>query len=142
LSLYGTSSCFFLSHGWSGLPEGRTRQPVRTWLTEDAVIDTARRIGVVVHAVRVESDRFLDRLVDSVGGRTWSATSGRQLQELFMRALEEMRARYLLTYTPHGVGSAGWHDLKVRLKSGRADVAARPGYFVAAASPSGLSRPR
>jgi len=113
-----------------------------SWLTEDAVIDSARRIGVVVHAVRVESDAFLDRLADSSGGRTWSATSDRQLRELFTRALDEMRARYLLTYTPHGVSGPGWHDLKVRLRNGRADITARPGYFVAAAAPSGSSPPR
>jgi VWFA-related protein len=103
-----------------------------SWLTEDAVIDSARRIGVVVHAVRVESDKFLERLVDSSGGRTWSATSDRQLRELFTKALEEMRARYLLTYTPSGVARPGWHDVRVRLKNGRADITARPGYFVAA----------
>jgi len=107
-----------------------------SWLTEDAVIDSARRIGVVVHAVRVESDKFLDRLVDSSGGRTWSATSDRQLRELFTKALEEMRARYLLSYTPRGVARPGWHELRVRLKNGRADITARPGYFVAAPPPS------
>jgi VWFA-related protein len=104
-----------------------------SWLTEEAVVDSARRVGVVVHAIRVQSDRFLDRLADSSGGRTWSATSDRQLRELFTRALEEMRARYLLTYTPRGVTGPGWHDLRVRLKNARADVTARPGYFVAAA---------
>ena len=113
-----------------------------SWLPEDAVVDTARRTGVVVHAVRVESDRFLDRLAESSGGRTWSATSDRQLRELFTSALEEMRARYLLTYTPKGEARAGWHELKVRLRNGRADITARPGYFVAAASPSGSSQPR
>jgi len=102
-----------------------------SWLTTSAVLDSARRIGVVVHAVRVESDEFLDHLAESCGGRTWSATSDRQLRELFTRALDEMRARYLLTYTPSGVRGPGWHELKVRLKTGRADVTARPGYFVA-----------
>jgi hypothetical protein len=42
-----------------------------------------------------------------------------------------MRARYLLTYTPQGVTSPGWHPLKVKLQRGRADITARPGYFVA-----------
>jgi VWFA-related protein len=122
-------------------PHDRTRplvliftdgQDTASWLNADAVLDSARRVGVVVHAVRVASDPFLDRLVDAAGGRTWSATSDRQLRELFTRALDEMRARYLLTYTPAGVRAPGWHELKVRLKSGRADVTARPGYFVAA----------
>jgi uncharacterized protein YegL len=103
-----------------------------SWLTEDAVVDSARRSGVVMHAVRVESDLLLDRLTQVSGGRTWSATSDRQLQELFTRALDEMRARYLLTYTPHGVRQPGWHELKVKLRNGGGDVTARRGYFVAA----------
>ena len=113
-----------------------------SWITEEAILDTARRCGIVIHAIRPQSNRFLDRLTDMAGGRTWSATSDRQLRELFTSALDEMRARYLLTYAPRGVAQAGWHDLKVRLKNGRADIIARPGYFVAAAAPSGSSPPR
>jgi VWFA-related protein len=102
-----------------------------SWLSAEALLDSARRVGIVVHVVRVESDSFLDQLAQATGGRTWSATSDRQLRELFTRALEEMRARYLLTYTPHGVQKPGWHALKVKLTTGSADVTARPGYFVA-----------
>ncbi len=105
-----------------------------SWLTEDAVLDSARRTGVVTHVVRVESDPFLDQLIEAAGGRIWSATSDRQLRELFTRALEEMRARYLLSYAPRNVKSPGWHELKVKLKNGRADITARPGYFVAGPS--------
>ena len=99
-----------------------------SWLTEDAVLDSVRRSGVVIHAVRVESDGFLDRLTQAAGGRAWSATSGRQLRELFTHALGEMRARYLLSYTPRGVDSAGWHSVKVSLKNTRGEITARPGY--------------
>jgi len=102
-----------------------------SWLTEEAVLDTTRRAGVVIHVVRVGSDAFLDKLTGASGGRMWKATSDRQLRELFTRALEEMRARYLLTYTPAGVGHPGWHEIKVRLNVGRADITARPGYVVA-----------
>jgi VWFA-related protein len=113
-----------------------------SWIGEDAILDTARRCGVVIHAIRSQSNRFLDRLTEMAGGRTWSASSDRQLRELFTSALDEMRARYLLAYAPRGVAQAGWHELKVRLKNGRADIIARPGYFVAAAAPSGSSPPR
>jgi VWFA-related protein len=101
-----------------------------SWLTEDAAVDSARRTGVVIHVVRVESDSFLDKLTQMSGGRSWSATSDRQLQELFTKALEEMRARYLLTYTPKNARRPGWHELKVKVKNG-GDVTARRGYFVA-----------
>jgi len=113
-----------------------------SWIGEDAILDTARRCGVVIHAIRSQSNRFLDRLTEMAGGRTWSASSDRQLRELFTSALDEMRARYLLAYAPRGVAQAGWHELKVRLKNGRADIIARPGYFVAAAAPSGSLPPR
>jgi VWFA-related protein len=100
-----------------------------SWLSERAVVDSVRRSALVVHAVSVASDPFLERLVAASGGRNWSATSDRQLRELFTRALEEMRARYLLTYSPRGVKKPGWHEVKVKL-SGPGDVTARPGYFV------------
>lgn len=106
-----------------------------SWLSENAVLDSARRVGVVVHAVRADSNAFLDRLAEASGGRTWSATSDKQLRELFTGALEEMRARYLLSYTPSGVPGSGWHELKVRLRNGRGDITARPGYFVSESLP-------
>jgi hypothetical protein len=78
----------------------------------------------------VGSDDFLDRLAAVSGGRTWSATSDRQLRELFTRALEEMRARYLVTYSPRGVNKPGWHEIKIELRETRGEVTARAGYFV------------
>ena len=44
-------------------------------------------------------------------------------------ALNELRARYLLTYSPNGGSREGWHDVKVTLKNTRGEVTARPGYF-------------
>ena len=58
----------------------------------------------------------MERLVSAAGGRQWQATASADLQPLFMRALAEMRARYLLTFYPQGVAREGWHDLKVTLK--------------------------
>ena len=59
----------------------------------------------------------------------WPAASDRELQRLFRETLNEMRARYLLTYSPHDVSERAWHDLRVTLGSGQADILARPGYF-------------
>jgi hypothetical protein len=74
---------------------------------------------------------ILEQLTSASGGRIWSATSPRDLRSLFTQALEEMRARYLLTFTPSGTPQEGWHDLKVSLQHARGDVTARTGYFVA-----------
>jgi VWFA-related protein len=105
-----------------------------SWLTRNAVLDTVRRASVVVHTIGVgfDGDPILSALADASGGRTWSATFDSHLRDAFTRALEEMRARYRLRYEPVGVKTPGWHELKVKLKTGRGDITARPGYFVAA----------
>lgn len=101
-----------------------------SFVTMEAVIESARRSNAVVHAVHFQPDKFLGSLTEATGGRMWSARSDRQLEELFGRALDEMRARYLLTYTPSGPQKPGWHEIKVSLKGARGDVIAKQGYFV------------
>lgn len=101
-----------------------------SFLTQDTVLDAAKRSNAVVHAVHFRPDEFLGRLAESTGGRTWSAESDRQLEELFGRVLDEMRARYLLTYSPSGPRKPGWHQIKVSLKGARGEVIAKQGYFV------------
>ena len=110
-------------------------QDTSSWLTNAQVIEAARRSGTVIHVVELSTmlrgTPFAIDLANAGGGRVWSASSGRQLRELFGKVLEELRARYLLTYSPSGVASDGWHDVKVTLKGARGDVTARPGYFIA-----------
>ena len=101
-----------------------------SFLTEDTVLESAKRSNAVVHAVHFRPDAFLSRLAEISGGRAWSASSDRQLEELFGRVLDEMRARYLLTYSPSGPQKPGWHQIKVSLKGARGDVIAKQGYFV------------
>lgn len=102
-----------------------------SWTSTPSLIEAARRSSSVIHAVRFQADPFLDRLALTSGGRTWSATSDDQLESLFTRALDEMRARYVLSYS---LGSPtptpGWHEIKVSLRNARGDVTARPGYVV------------
>jgi VWFA-related protein len=107
-----------------------------SWLSEEAVVESARRAGIVIHVVRAigperSASKLAEQLTEATGGRVWSAASEDDLERLFTRALDEMRARYLLTYSPALPVRPGWHDLKVRLKNGGANVTARRGYFVA-----------
>lgn len=116
-----------------------------SWLRSDHVIEATRRSGMLVHVVELVADEwlgargvevrpsaFMGALADTGGGRRWFARSSRDLRELFGKALNELRARYLLTYSPNGVSRDGWHDVKVTLKNTRGEVTARPGYFAAA----------
>ena len=107
-----------------------------SWLSDEQVLEGTRRSGAIVHVVELVPDMysrqspFLGRLAAAGGGRRWRAASPIDLRNLFGRVLDELRARYLLTYTPKGVTTEGWHDVKVALKGARGEVTARPGYYV------------
>jgi VWFA-related protein len=101
-----------------------------SWLSDDEVLESVRHANVVIHAVSFGSRAFLKQATHEAGGRIWSASSNRDLQKLFSRAIRDMRDRYVLTYTPSGVNHAGWHALNVKLARASADVVARPGYWV------------
>lgn len=107
-----------------------------SWLSDEEVLEAVRRAGIVIHAVtvigqQISPTRFMERVVEIAGGRLWSARSESDLSRLFTNALDEMRARYLLSFTPTRPLRPGWHELRVRLKSGGGDIKARRGYFVA-----------
>ncbi len=108
-----------------------------SWLREDDVVEAARRSDVVVYAVLApqpsSSNRFLERVTEDTGGRLWKVEDDKNLKATFEEVLRHIRSRYLITYYPQGVGGEGWHTLKVRLKRGRGEVLARPGYFRAKA---------
>lgn len=101
-----------------------------SWLSREQTIETARTSNAVIHIVHFGRDPFLGELAGITGGRTWSASKDKQLEELFTRVLDEMRARYVLRYTPVGPRTTGWHKIEVKLKGKRGEVTARPGYFV------------
>ena len=102
-----------------------------SWLTADAVVETARRGDVVVYAVEVGEQRvsFLRDLSEVTGGRLFAIESTRDLAAAFARILEEFRMRYLVSYSPQGVAPGGWHRLEVRVRHRGLTVKARPGYF-------------
>jgi Ca-activated chloride channel homolog len=105
-----------------------------SWLVSAQAQAAVRRSGMLVHVVELRTEagatNFAREVAKAGGGRAWSATSAGALRELFESVLDELRARYLITYYPSGVSREGWHDVKVTLKNARGEVTARPGYFV------------
>ncbi len=116
-----------------------------SWLQAGAVIDAARRHETVVYPVAVDPDRrwpsrvrrrtsdslaLLQEIADQTGGRQVDAGWDRSLGEVFQTILREYRQRYIVSFTPTGVGSGdGWHDLEVRVKRRGAMVRARTRYW-------------
>jgi Ca-activated chloride channel family protein len=103
-----------------------------SWLTDDAVLNTAKRSDVVVYAVSVQSrlkPEFLRELTAATGGRLYEIEKTANLSQVFLSVLEEFRHRYLISYTPNGVEHGGWHKIDVNIKGRKAVVKARPGYL-------------
>jgi Ca-activated chloride channel homolog len=128
-----------------------------SWLPASAVLDKARRADSVVYSVlfssrgipppdgklhyrsgielsppQVRSERastpFAQELAEITGGDLFGPRSASELRDLFSRILTEFRTRYLLTYTPQGVNTPGWHSIDVKLKTRQGRVRARRGY--------------
>ncbi|MFN7916762.1 MAG: VWA domain-containing protein [Vicinamibacterales bacterium] len=114
-----------------------------SWLLEDAVLLAARSSEAVLYAVTLPErrgfaqllpgeDAQIRRLAEATGGRMLRAADPSQLRDRFSEILREMRARYVLTYTPSAPDLPGWHALTVRLKTRKGRVASRAGYTVPA----------
>ena len=112
-----------------------------SWLPERTVLETARGSEAVLYAVTVPDnpraaqplmgdDAQLRRLAEATGGRLLRANAASQLRDRFIEVLREMRARYVITYTPGDGETPGWHALSVRLKTHKGRVASRAGYVV------------
>jgi VWFA-related protein len=105
-----------------------------SWLSASDVVQAAARSNVTVYGVTVrgKGDRkepFLGDVARATGGRPFEASSERDLRARFLDVLEDIRSRYVLRYVPGSPGSLGWHLLEVRLRKGKGEVLARPGYW-------------
>ena len=65
----------------------------------------------------------------STGGEVLQIDADERLSEAFLTAIGNFRMSYVLRYTPTAVPGAGWHDVAVRVKSGKYTVRARRGYW-------------
>jgi len=104
-----------------------------SWLTPEAVLDTARRSKTVVYGVTVVGSRpgFLRQLTAETGGSILQVESTKDLDEAFVKVLAEFRERYLIGYSPKGVQKDGRHRIDVRIKGrGGLTVKHRPGYVM------------
>jgi VWFA-related protein len=103
-----------------------------SWLSPDAVLESAKRSDVVAYSAAIGSvggAPFLRELSALTGGTLYKIESTKDLRAMFLGILEEFRHRYLVSYTPRGVARDGWHRLDVRVKNRRATIKARPGYL-------------
>ena len=111
-------------------------QDTSSWLTARKVVQAARRTDVVLYpvtirvmrplftrvdgpragAIRRPFERLLDALAEETGGRVVYASDEAALARTFLDVLKEFRQRYVLSYSPSGVSSTGWHTIEVKLR--------------------------
>jgi len=130
----GTSAAFALA----GSDVGRSLLIVfsdgvdtASFLSSDVVLQSARRSDVVAYGVAMRgriSPTFLKDLSELTGGAVFEIDSTKDLSQTFLRILEEFRQRYVLSFSPRGVSTSGWHRLDIRVRSRRATINARAGY--------------
>ena len=102
-----------------------------SWLDPREVLEAAKRSNAVIYAVTSADAHLLTALTDlanATGGQLLHVKSSAQLSGTFSRILEEFRSRYILTYSPTGVPSGGFHSIDVRVKRRGLVVRTRPGY--------------
>ena len=120
-----------------------------SWLSWRGLLDRARRTDVVVYGVAQRSWQtarprsmpliafvareseppgdVLETLADVTGGRVLAARDPDGLRDAFTRIVQEFRSRYVLTYTPKNVETAGWHPIEVKLEERKGTIKARRG---------------
>jgi VWFA-related protein len=105
-----------------------------SWLQPPEVVEAASRSEAVVYGVAARGrgdwkEPFLRDVVRATGGQLFEDASELDLRARFLDVLADIRSRYVLSYTPAGVDTPGWHSLEVRLKGVKGEVLARPGYW-------------
>lgn len=102
-----------------------------SWLSSESVLESAKRSDAVVYGVEIGRNRtsFPKDLSSATGGRLIEIESTKALSATFSGILDEFRTRYLVSYSPQGVTTGGWHRLDVHVKNRNAVVKARPGYL-------------
>lgn len=139
---FGNSSLIDASYAGLVHAESRSELPLLiifsdgldtfSWLTAEAVLETAKRSDMVVYAIstsRLPDKTFLRDLVEITGGSLFEVESTQNLAAVFLLILNEFRQRYLVTYIPTGVSESGWHKVEVRVKGRSAKIRTRPGYM-------------
>jgi Ca-activated chloride channel homolog len=101
--------------------------------SEADVLDRARRGDVLVYPIAIGKQRppLFAELASATGGRSVHVTDLKRLPDTLKSIASELRAQYLLGYTPGRPlsGASEWRALRVTVRRPDVKVRARPGYW-------------
>jgi Ca-activated chloride channel homolog len=139
-----------MAHGFPESPDRRVVILITDGYDEnsvssaDDVIAALKEARVTVYAVAIggvagvslKGEKVLRRLAAETGGRVFLPSTESQLELVHTARVEEVRNKYLLTYTPTNQNHDGkWRQITVQLPEPSYHIAARPGYFAPKAAP-------
>jgi Ca-activated chloride channel homolog len=139
-----------MAHGFPESPDRRVVILITDGYDEnsvssaDDVIAALKEARVTVYAVAIggvagvslKGEKVLRRLAAETGGRVFLPSTESQLELVHTALVEEVRNKYLLTYTPTNQNHDGkWRQITVQLPEPSYHIAARRGYFAPKAAP-------
>jgi Ca-activated chloride channel family protein len=85
--------------------------------------------GVEAGTVKDSGDKYLSKMADETGGRSFYTGDMLQLERAFKKIGEELRSQYLLTYRPDPPFDGGYRRIDVKINTGdKYRVNAKRGY--------------
>jgi len=102
----------------------------------DEILPLSRQVGATIYTVGLGTklDReTLEKLANETGGQSYFASDAAALGEQFQAVVENLRRRYVLSYTSSNTGHDGkWRAVQIRPRSHGLVVATGGGYFAPA----------
>ncbi|MEO8499711.1 MAG: VWA domain-containing protein [Vicinamibacteria bacterium] len=122
-------------------------EDMTSWLGEKQIRGTVERSNALIHVVAALSEDFQSgfsnfrasdsafikawrTLAEITGGSLIEVNSPDRITAAFTQIIDQMKDRYILSYTPGDEPTPGWHTLDLQLKGRRAKVRGRTGYWV------------
>ena len=90
----------------------------------------ALAVWAVQHATAPIRDHPLEIATIATGGLYESTLRDESIEPAIDAIGGELHSQYTLTYRPVGVGTTGYHEIKVEVKPRGLKVRTRPGYYV------------
>jgi VWFA-related protein len=120
--------------GTFGLPPapGTIETPDTDALRSGNVDLLALAVWTVQHATAPIREHPLEVADIATGGLYQSTIRDQSIEPAIDAIGGELHAQYTLTYRPTGVGTTGYHEIKVEVKPRGLKVRSRPGYYVSA----------
>jgi VWFA-related protein len=112
------------------LPPAYTHEPPRSHLGGAYFDVLTPAIWLITRGTNELKNHQLEVAAASTGGVHYRALNDRAIQTAIDKIGGEIHAQYVLSYSPNGESSPGFHKINVTVTRPKSVVRSRPGYFI------------